>query len=169
MIPGVAASRQYDDGGGGGGDYDHTETYSGSFGTDNWYWVEESPGAPTTPDTQYIEDAYMWAQAVRDADDDDIGYYYDNMSQQRGKNTNPASSRKWKSFRAGVNDYPIDCSDDWGVHGSDSAPTPDVYPRVGTNAALYTSSSGSGITWGSSPNNKNYTVYRGNYLNWLNA
>jgi type IV pilus assembly protein PilY1 len=82
---------------------------------------------------------------------------------------NPANNRKkWMNIRAGVNNQPVECQADAGVHGA-TAGDSKVYARNGDNANLWSSKKADAITWSGADNaDRTYTLFSGNYLNWYN-
>ncbi len=145
--------------------YDSTRTYTGACDTDNMYWsdVETTPVCDGSND-QFVAKASFFCDysSLQIAG---IGSYTDTMIQFRVDGVGLAN---WQYLEPGNDADPVECQADNGKHGDGTAGL--VYPVAGTGlTALYTNSQLLGVSWGSSPRNRSYTVFDGNYLNWKAA
>jgi type IV pilus assembly protein PilY1 len=141
--------------------YDPAVVYPGSCSASRVYW--SASGAPpdcgtdnfTSLDNFYCEHA-LEAFAAADG-----GSYFDRFASY-----SYGSQQRWEELTSLNHDLPVECEDDWGIHGNGESTT-NVYPRDGDTGALWTSTTGpSRITWGASPVDTTYTVFSGNFLNW---
>src|SRR5690606_493100 len=88
------------------------------------------------------------------------GTYTDRMAQFHPSSRSP----KWDNISDSQHDRYVECEDDWGKHG-DGVDTDDTYPR--NNSDPWTDRRNSGLSW--SNTGTTYTVYDGNYVNWVNG
>lgn len=143
--------------------FDGSKSYSGDCDRDDYYWTTSGsvPDCDSGSDRKRrIEDDYfVCRQAI-----DQIranGSYSGTMAQylkDKGK-------WKWQELESSEDEAYVECADDSGVHGQYNGDD-EVYARIGTSGNRYTSDSRREVDWGSSPTNRIYTVYSGNYLNW---
>jgi type IV pilus assembly protein PilY1 len=93
------------------------------------------------------------------------GFFTDNMAQYDP--TNGGNGRRWENFSSSEKDRVVECQDDRGLHG-DGVNTTNLYARSGqSGVAGYWGLAGTEISWGQTPANETYTIYSGNYLNWI--
>jgi len=143
--------------------YDSSITYSGDCDVDRVYWTEiELPPVCDTGNTSYIEQSYF----VCDLANQQIlglGSYSGIMVQYRQGTSGGAA--KWQYLEPGFSTQYVECEADSGVHGDGT----DGYVYASKGAGLsypFTNDSKEELSWGSSPRNRAYTFFDGNYLNW---
>lgn len=143
--------------------YNPATTYAGSCSASNVYW-RSGPGSPPACSTsQWFSKTALFCRAGVNALST-AGSYTDVMAQYNDAN----NKKRWDRITAGQTTRPVECKADNGIDG-DGNPAADVYPHNGVlpASAAWTSQPNQGITWGQSPANQIYTIYDGNYLNWL--
>jgi type IV pilus assembly protein PilY1 len=149
--------------------YDPAITYAGACNTGRVYW--STSGLPPACGTNnYFNMAALMCKRAIDAFNAlQGGMYTDNMAQY-----DSGAQRRWENIDANQKNAPVECQDDmpdaaigWAGHGSVAAPTPEVYPRNGNVAQQWTSNGAAGAVWGSNPMNRVYTIYSGNFLNYI--
>jgi type IV pilus assembly protein PilY1 len=91
------------------------------------------------------------------------GYYTDNMAQYDPNNV--SGGKRWETIVATQKSRVVECQDDRGVHGNGVGP--ELYARNGATTAGYWGTAAQEIAWGSTPTHETYTLYSGNYLNWM--
>ncbi len=143
--------------------YDGTTTYPtgpGSCDASKMYWSTTgvTPNCNAGNDRFIDKTSFLCAEATRQVDG--IGIYKDLMVQHRVDNTGAV---RWENLESGNMTDIVECRADSGVDGSG----PDTYAQAGTDIAPYTSDPTKEIAWGSGPASQFYTVYDGNYLNWI--
>jgi type IV pilus assembly protein PilY1 len=146
--------------------YDPAQTYAGTCDVSRVYWLRGTGTPPSCSTTsQYFDAAAlkcdMGVQALKSA-----GTYTDTMAQ-----FNPSSNAKrWENISSSQHTRYVECKADYGKHG-DGNPANAVYPKNGGTVpddAWTATSPGTGnVVWGQSPADRVYTIYSGNYLNWL--
>lgn len=153
-------------------DYDPAVTYDGTCDSSRVYWDTGSrydPGRPPRADEcgstdKWIErEKLVCAAALAAFDAPSGGTYTDKMAQ-----FHPAGfyrSESWGDISSGREDRFVECEDDWGRHG-DGTDADDVYPRNDEDN-LWTDRSRNGISWRDT--GRTYTIYDGNYVNWVNG
>jgi type IV pilus assembly protein PilY1 len=84
------------------------------------------------------------------------------------------TQRRWEAIEAARKNNLVECEDDipnagigWVGHGSVGAPTPNVYPRNGGAAASWQPDAAGSATWGTAPRDRTYTIYSGNFMNYI--
>jgi type IV pilus assembly protein PilY1 len=142
--------------------FDGSKDYSGDCNQDDFYWTTSS-GVPdcdsSTDRRRRIDDAYFVCQQGRSQIAAN-GSYSGTMAQYLTYD----GKSKWQELASSMNQAYTECADDSGIHGAGTAGV--VYAQIGTNRARFTSNPAREVDWGSSPTNRIYTVYSGNYLNW---
>lgn len=139
--------------------YDPSLKYSGSCSRNNIYWTT-SGGTPSCGTTRIIKkSSFVCAQGTSQVAAS--GSYSDTMSQYRRSR----GKYKWRTIRSGDSGSLVECSADSGKHGNGTSG--EVYAKIGSDKAQFTSQENQEVAWGSSPTHRIYTVYDGNYLNWL--
>ncbi len=143
--------------------YDSSVTYSGPCDVDRVYWTELAlPPVCDAANTKYIEQSYFVCD-VANQQMLGIGSYSGIMVQYREGVS--GGSAKWQYIEAGFNDHYVECEADSGVHGDGTAGY--VYASKGAGLSYpFTDDSKDELSWGSSPRNRAYTFFDGNYLNW---
>lgn len=142
--------------------YNPSKTYYG-YCTAGRYYYASGTNLPDCrkngADRYYVEPAVFHCNsAAANLADGGSGSYYDLYA--RG------SISSWdESLSSTDHTSPIECQDDNGIHGDKDAADPSLapYPKVGGG---WSSTSSSGISWGSKSYNSSYTFYNANYVNW---
>ena len=153
--------------------YDDTETYAGDCDANFLYWTEYENVIPSCEpsNTQRIrEDAYRCAAGDRQLDG--IGSYRTTMAQFRDGESGIFSSLlgltdsvRWQELEPGNETDFVECGKDAGIDGDGSL----VYAQRGGGVAPYTDQFEDRVQWNSWPTSQSVTVYRGNYLNYLES
>lgn len=133
--------------------YDNTETYTGTYDPGRIYYSETNSITPSTSD--WIGDQYMDCNAAS-LDLAVLGVFTGRLAQYN----DATGIRKWESISSSSR-Y-TECELDSGLHGS--SPTSDKYALEG-ESARYTSNSILEVDW--SNTGAVYSLYNGNYLNYL--
>jgi type IV pilus assembly protein PilY1 len=94
------------------------------------------------------------------------GYYTDAMAQYDP--TTGSGGRRWENITTTQKTRVVECQDDRNVHG-DGVDATRRYARNGGTTAGYWGTATQEILWGQTPANETYTIYSGNYLNWVNS
>lgn len=153
--------------------YNGALTYSGACDNSRLYWtdvdvvptcaVSASSGGLLTENSRAInKTAFQCLQAERQLGG--TGSYTNMLVQYRA---NDDGRTRWLTLQAGNLDGPVECREDSGIHGEYGGQSNAVYAAAGTSGQQYTPNPGKEIAWGSFPTSEVYTVYDGNYLNWL--
>ncbi len=140
--------------------YDGSETYSGPCDADMYYWSTNNSIPNCGNQYKFKKDVFYCEQGKDQARDS--GSYTDTMAMYFSYN----GRAYWREPYRSLQNSPVECRADSGVHGSNSAPTPKTYARRGTNRAMYNDKSRRSVNWGSSPTHRIITVWDSNYLNW---
>lgn len=157
-------------------DYDPSITYDGTCDPNRVYWQETGWFGTEPPDSdecsstdRWISDSALVCRRALDAFEVmDGGTYTDTFAQFHPSDVWWSNDR-WDDIAAGSSDRVVECEDDWGEHGDGSDAT-EVYPRNGDSSNLFTSDESAAIRWGGWwGTGDNYTLYDGNYLNWING
>ncbi len=150
-------------------DYDPSQTYSGNCVSDRVYWSRgRTPEPPSdsecsSTDNWIEREAFVCQRALNAFEVLDGGTYTDRMVQyQTGSGTG-----WWDLIDDDYPDRPVECEDDWGEHG-DGSDASAVYPQDFDTSNPWSSSESDGIRW-SGRTRRTFTVYEGNYVNWLNG
>lgn len=139
--------------------FDASESYNGSCSRNRLYWTT-SGGTPSCgSDKNIAKSSFVCAQGLAQAAA--AGSYTDTMAQYRRRN----GKFKWRTIRSGDSSSPVECRADSGQHGNGT--NGEVYARIGINQPQFTAQQSQEVAWGSSPTHRIYTIYDGNYLNWL--
>ena len=143
--------------------YDKNVDYPGSCDDNYYYWTTNSnlPNCGSGTIRRFQKNRFACAQGVTQIAD--AGSYTDTMTQYRKRK----GSWKWRKISRHQTDKWVECAADSGVHG-DGNPS-QLYARIGSNGAMFTSNSNDEVDWGSSPTNQIVTVYDSNYINWFNS
>jgi type IV pilus assembly protein PilY1 len=146
--------------------YNPAHTYAGSCNPTQVYW-RTGPGSPPACSTsQWFNKSALMCQAGLNALNT-AGTYTDTLAQYNDKN----NTKAWQTILANQTTRYVECKADNGVHGGPSSPATNVYPKNGvTNAStawVPANTSQGGFVWGQVPANQVYTLFDGNYLNWL--
>jgi len=135
-------------------DYISGVTYSGGFVSDSVYWSQSGAVItdPTNADTNVIDAANFHCQAAQPSFDSSGSYFGATVAWDPTTNL-------WSGLDPLKSGLEVECQGDDGVHGSNAAPTPNVFASNGANGPWGTVSDGQ-VVW------QNQTLYSGNYLNW---
>jgi type IV pilus assembly protein PilY1 len=148
--------------------YDPSFTYTGTCVTTRVYWSTNG-NPPSCGTNNYFN---LTALKCRRALDvfaiTQGGMYTDNMAQY-----DSGSQLRWEEIASARKDNPVECEDDrpdpsvgWAGHGDGSSATA-VYARNGNNTSRWTSDESLEISWGAIPVNNIYTLFSGNFMNYL--
>jgi type IV pilus assembly protein PilY1 len=149
-------------------DYDPSVTYSGSCSASRVYWRTGTGAAPACSTSRYFDLSALKCNAAVQAFTTG-GQYIDRLVQYDPDTSGGDVGQRWELIDQNQKTRPVECRADAGVHGSTSADT-NRYARDGsTSTSGYWGGSSTRISWTSSHNNQTYTLYSGNYLNWLNT
>ncbi|MCI0516652.1 MAG: hypothetical protein L0Y45_02355, partial [Woeseiaceae bacterium] len=143
--------------------FDGTKSYSGDCTRSAYYWTTSTsvPDCDSSYDRgRRVDDAYFVCQQGRDQITAN-GTYSGTLAQYRTVSGNS----KWQELASSQSTAYTECADDSGVHGDGTSST-ELYAQIGTNRNRFTSMASREVDWSSSPTNRIYTVYSGNYLNW---
>ena len=149
--------------------YDEGTVYDGSCDPDRIYWTDVDIVPDCATSTNYVEDEFFYC---RDAETQlgNLGSYTSSLAQYRdggydGQSTGPET---WQYLASGYNTAPVECPADSGEHGDGR--NAHLWAKKGTDLSdPFTKEATEELSWGSAPNNLNYTVYDGNYLNWKSS
>lgn len=153
--------------------YDPSVTYDGTCDSSRVYWQEARWWGTEPPDSSECSSTSRWfnrsalacERALTAFGASDGGTYTDTMAQFH----TTSWSERWDDIESGSKDNIIECEDDWGLHG-DGSDASEVYPRHGDETSKFTADESNGIRWGGWwGTGDNYTIYDGNYLNWING
>lgn len=148
--------------------YDPATVYADNgCGTDRVYWSTSGTPPGCGSGRYFHRSALNCDHAVKEYDgagniisaDGPLlaeGFYLGNMAQKRGND--------WRSIRTTRNGHrsrSIECEEDRGIHGSNSAPVPSAYIQNDNSNAWSSSQTVSG--WPG----ESYTIYSSNYINFL--
>lgn len=152
--------------------YDSTQTYAGTCDPNNYYWTDVDV-LPDCSTSNNVINANRYVCEFSRIQIDGIGSYTDTMIQYRDGPVvagGPSTIfETWQTLAPGYADNFVECQADSGDHG-ELAGDPEVYAASGAGlAGLWTNNPDLEVSWGSSPRNVSYTVYKGNYLNWKNS
>jgi type IV pilus assembly protein PilY1 len=146
-------------------DYDPAVTYpTAGCNTARVYWATGGTIPACTSNNYFNLTALMCKRALDAFNALYGGVYVSRMAQfNTGSNT-------WGSISATQKSRVVECETDrpdpaisWVGHGDVAAPTPNVYAR--NNSARWSSNPAQQINW--SATGAVYTLYTGNYLNWV--
>lgn len=145
--------------------YDASQTYPGSCSTSQVYWRTGTGNPPTCSTARWFNKSALVCKAASQALGT-AGFYTDVLAQYNDSST----SQRWETIDETQKTRYVECKADNGVDGGPVDPTVNVYPTNGTAVAAdaWTSAAASAVSWGQNPISQTpYTVYDGNYLNWL--
>ena len=145
------------------GIYDPSTPYSGSCSDSRIYWRTGTGDAPSCDTNQWIERSSLVCGGALDSFESGIGYYTDRMAQ-----FDPLSTDEWQRLSPDQKSGPVECEQDRGVHG-DIGGGRGVYAQDGDDTQLWSASASDEVSWGQNPVDRSYTIYDGNYLNWLSG
>ena len=101
-----------------------------------------------------------------------IGIYRGRMAQHRDGGSGflsiffGLSKTRWQNLEAGNEIDIVECQKDSGKHG-DGSNGADLYAQRGGDLPPFTNDDDDEVSWGSWPTNRSYTMFDGNYLNYI--
>jgi type IV pilus assembly protein PilY1 len=134
--------------------YDPTETYAGSCNPNLVYWRTSTGNPPDCSTSRWFDKSALMCRAGLNALNT-AGTYTDTLAQYNDS----SASQRWETIASNQKTRYVECKADNGVHGGPGSPTTNAYPRNGVTSAW--------TAW--APANQVYTLFDGNYLNWLNG
>ncbi len=145
--------------------YDPAVSYDGDCDADRVYWTNSGNSAPsdcsTANEDWVFADAFVCQQGWNVMAVD--GNFTDRMARYRHRSN--VSRREWQQLRSASFAQPVECRSDDGRHG-DGTDELRVYAAQYDHAPFHTEPGGpNNIDWNAYPE---YTVYTGNYLNYIN-
>ncbi len=140
--------------------YESTLTYVGTCDNSKFYWTDSGVAPNCTADRAIEKTTFVCASAGLQVVS--IGSYTGILAQYR---SDSVSGNKWQTLALSLPSAVVECDEDSGIHG-DGTPG-DVFARAGTDTTAFTGNPDNELAWGSFPANQKYTMYDGNYLNWL--
>jgi len=147
--------------------YDSGENYVGDCDASKYYWTTTSTLPDCNNTDQIIDDGKMVCDSATRLIDG-IGTYTDTMVQYRDGNDqgNGGGPKRWQTIGAGHTGEFVECRSDSGLHG-DGIDTTRLYAETGNNIdPFWTDNANNELSWGSGKAKTQYTIYKGNYLNW---
>jgi len=150
--------------------YDSGQSYAGNCAAASYYWAKTDtiPDCATTD--QIFDDGAMVCDAATRLING-IGTYTDTMVQYRdgptsGNGNGNGGPFRWQTIGAGHTAEFVECRNDSAVHG-DGIDTTRLHADKGTDVVpFWTSNSNNELSWGSGKAKTQYTIFKGNYLNW---
>ncbi|MGI9202247.1 MAG: hypothetical protein ACR2QL_14390, partial [Woeseiaceae bacterium] len=147
--------------------YDSNRFYSGACDKDLNYWTDVSviPDCSTTRNIIDKKD-FLCNDATRRLTT--RGSSRNMLAQYRdgGHDGHSIGSHRWQFLAPGHANSPVECLADLGNHGDGRANY--RWPAAGTDVSdPFTDNAQDALSWGSTPRNRSYTIYDGNYLNWI--
>lgn len=140
------------------GTYDAGTTYTGSCDANRVYWSSNGT-PPGCTSSQYINVSANKCDASAAAlGSGGTGYYVTRAARFRVR----WGEDRWSSLSTFNHTEPVECQDDWGVHGETDATNP--YPADQNDGGPWRANSSGAINWNST--GRTYTFYNANYLNW---
>ena len=144
--------------------YDSTQNYAGDCDLTLIYWTTNTTTPPSCNsgnrsnfDTRALVCA-KGRQAIIGG-----GYYSDILAQYYAAS---GGDERWNPLSPDQRSAPVECRRDAGDHGA-TASSPDVFAQRGATGSAFTNNPAEAVTWGGFPTQQSYTLYSGNYLNWL--
>ena len=151
--------------------YDPTFAFDGSCDANRVYWRSNTGDPPLCGTDQWIERSALACDAAISSFSRGTGYYSDLMAQY-----DPDTVDQWVRIDQEQQTRIVECEDDRGVHGDGSVGgggmgmgtgSSPVYAQDGDDNQLWSNNALDEVSWGQSPTDRIYTIYDGNYLNWL--
>ena len=147
--------------------YDPKQTYTGACGNGHVYY-STTGSAPDCSSPNWFDKTALVCKAGLDAIAATGIYGPDTVAQY---DDSSSTARTWVKLVTSQKDQLVECKADYGVDG-DGSPADAVYPINGVTSGKDAWSADpkdpNAITWDSTAGtNTTYTLYDGNYLNWL--
>ena len=149
--------------------YDSSRRYAGACDDQAVYWTDTGaiPNCETTRNMIDKDDFLCDAAADRLA----VHGSSTNMLVQfrnGGSDGESVGPYRWQFLATGHSNSPVECQADNGKHGDGRSKH--LWPSAGTNVSdPFTARAQGALSWGSTPRNRRYVVFDGNYLNWSNS
>lgn len=149
--------------------YDSNRFYAGDCDDNLIYWtdVDATPDCSTTRNIidkrHFLCNAALRQLAAR-------GNSRNMLAQFRngGNDGSLIGPYRWQFLAPGHANSPVECLADLGIHGDGRSNY--RWPSAATNASdPFTNNAQDALAWGSTPRNRSYAVYDGNYLNWIDS
>ena len=149
--------------------YDPKQTYAGACGKGQAYY-STTGSAPDCSTPNWFNKSALVCKAGLDALAATGLYGPDTLAQY---DDSSSTARTWVKLASSQKDQLVECKADYGVHG-DGSPAANVYPINGVSSGKDAWSGNAkdpnAITWDQTAGtNTTYTLYDGNYLNWLST
>lgn len=148
--------------------YDSNRFYSGACDSDLNYWtdVHVIPDCSTTNNIidkrDFLCNSAARVLAARGSSRSMLAQYRNG-----GGDGSSIGPYRWQFLAPGHANSPVECLADYGTHGDGRSNY--RWPAAGTNVSdPFTDNVQDALSWGSAPRNRSYTIYDGNYLNWMN-
>ena len=143
--------------------YDSSRSYSGECNTGMLYWSETGtiPGCSGN-DRAFAKSAFVCEAAKLQIAG--IGRYTNLLAQYREGDARLVGER-WLPLQPGNDTDIVECRKDSGAHGQGVAG--EVYAQKGSGLPPFTGEALLEVAWDSWPLSRTYTVFDGNYLNYL--
>jgi type IV pilus assembly protein PilY1 len=147
--------------------YDSGRFYAGSCDNDVNYWtdVDVIPDCSTTSNIidkdDFLCSAATGQLMTRGSSRNMLAQYRNG-----GHDGSSIGPYRWQYLASGHANSPVECLADYGSHGDGRS----IYrwPAAGTNVSdPFSNNVQDALSWGSAPRNRSYTIYDGNYLNWM--
>jgi type IV pilus assembly protein PilY1 len=142
------------------GAYEPKDTYTGDCSASRVYWRNGTGGAPNCSTNQWFNDAAFMCDAAIQAFAAGAAGYVDLMAQYDN-----AGDARYENLDQSFKDRVVECEDDRGVHGDGRKKH--LWASDDQANEPWTTDPTKEVPWGSNLTDKTYTVYDGNYLNWL--
>jgi type IV pilus assembly protein PilY1 len=143
--------------------FDGSTTYTGACDVNRVYWRTGTGNPPACSTSNYFNLSALRCEKALKAFGT-AGYYTDNMAQYDP--STGSGGKRWETIASAQKTRIVECEDDRGLHG-DGVDGSKLYARNGGTSAGFWGDSTQEIAWGASPANETYTLYSGNYLNWM--
>ncbi|MGI9221131.1 MAG: pilus assembly protein [Woeseiaceae bacterium] len=146
--------------------YESAQRYAGSCDSNAIYWTD----VDATPDCSTTRNVIDKRDFLCSAATEQLAVYgrsSNMLAQYRngGGDGDSIGPYRWQFLAPGHANSPVDCRADHGIHGDGRGNY--RWPAAGSNVSdPFTTSEQRALSWGSTPRNRRYSVYDGNYLNW---
>jgi type IV pilus assembly protein PilY1 len=140
--------------------YDSALTYIGTCDNSKYYWTDSGIAPICSVDRAIDKVNFVCVSAGLQVIS--IGSYTGVLAQYR---SDSGSGNKWQTIALSQPSAIVECDEDSGIHGDGTAGG--LYAKAGTDTDKFTNNPDNELAWGSFPANQKYSMYDGNYLNWL--
>lgn len=152
--------------------YSPAKIFSGSCAQNRVYWRQNVGTDPSCSTDNWFNLSALSCQAAINAFTTggkyiDVVVQYDPDTVTKGKNKD--TGERWEAIDNAYPDHVVECKGDEGAYGQGSDTTkPYAADGATTNGYWVASAAASGVVkWNQAQNNGTYTLYTGNYLNWI--